>query len=136
MPGEALMRGDGSRMREGRRFSWWAAERTTDQRRTIERRAGAREARKGKEMRLQKTCLPYMVVVAVVMSIYSIFLVHLTQSFRPSFGAEVRETAAEQAASKPQRLHNCKLRHLACVSCSSDKRTRASGGRCAKVFGE
>ena len=53
-------------------------------------RRGGREAHHDKEMRLQKTCLPYMVVVAVVMSIYSIFLVHLTQSFRPSFGAEVR----------------------------------------------
>ena len=35
-------------------------------------------------MRLQRTCLPYLVIVAVVMSIYSIFLVHLTKSFRLS----------------------------------------------------
>ncbi|CAN0567972.1 unnamed protein product, partial [Ectocarpus sp. 12 AP-2014] len=40
-------------------------------------------------MRLQhKTCLPYMIIVAVVMSIYSIFLVHLTQPFRPGYVQE------------------------------------------------
>lgn len=43
-----------------------------------------------------------MIVVAVVMSIYSMFLVHLNQSFRPGLDAEVLEvrdylhTAAEQ----------------------------------------
>lgn len=49
-------------------------------------------------MRLQRTCLPYLVIVAVVMSIYSIFLVHLTKSFRPSSWDQVNI---------PQKLENC-----------------------------
>ncbi|CAM9729084.1 unnamed protein product [Ascophyllum nodosum] len=35
-------------------------------------------------MRPQITCLPYLILVAVVMSIYSVFLVHLTKSLGPS----------------------------------------------------
>lgn len=36
---------------------------------------------KSRRMRLQKTCLPYLVIVAMVMSIYSVCLLHLTKSF-------------------------------------------------------
>lgn len=36
-------------------------------------------------MKFQRICLPYLIIVAVVMSIYSVFLVHLTKSpFGPS----------------------------------------------------
>lgn len=36
-------------------------------------------------MKFQRTCLPYLIIVAMVMSIYSVFLVHLTKSpFGPS----------------------------------------------------
>lgn len=57
-------------------------------------------------MRLQRTCLPYLVIVAVVMSIYSIFLVHLTKSFRPSSWDQVNI---------PQKLENCFDRVVCCV---------------------
>lgn len=76
-----------------------------------------------KRMRLQKTCLPYMVIVAVVMSIYSMFLVHLTQSFRSSLSAEVSDYG----------VRCCRVRRLnASLARLANNFSRVSEGVCFK----